>query len=268
MSSSNDNWAARRSTVLAGLIGAVVVPLVIVFGITGWVDRAHPHAELAHFEGRDGETLRLDTTGMAGTFDPFDVVANASFAESVAKAWADDAQLAGIRVKTCERGGHVALPGANNEATYEFVSTAQGPGGAPHRSSERHAVSEGPSKVVGAPKALRLTFKAGHLLAARVGVPLDWTEVGDPLNLIATNVGMEQVSAPVFGCTMSKLGDAIATKNLRTYSLSLNLSGGSDTSGNRVARSWRWKASGAEGEATVCDATCTLEGTPGCPPRW
>lgn len=238
------------------IIGVIVVGVVVLgfgsaVGDELWKNRAHPASDLASFTGK--EKLKLDHKGMDGTFARFDVVANATYAESLAKIWASNAELVRIRVTECQRGGlvDVSEDEKSNEVRYEFAALGSGGGHA----SEGHASDSHKSDPSASYESLRLTFAEGKLIA-KGGSESPYGH-----------------APPTFGCSMSKLGDVIATSNMAVYSLDLrnrSVRVGKDSSGSSIYKDlWRWEASGSGGTGSinVCDATCTAEGSPDCPTR-
>jgi hypothetical protein len=223
-----------RSGIIVTAIVLVIMGLSIggVVGGEMWKNRTHPTSELASYTGH--EKLKLDPKGMDGTFARFDVVANATFAESLAKIWAANAQLIRIRVDTVERGGLVDITEEekSNEVRYEFAAYGSSGGKSEGHGSE--APSHGSSQSY---ESLRLSFKRGTLTASS-----------------GSESPSDDIPAPTFGCSMSKLGDVIATSNMREYRLDFRnrrIRAGKDASGSTVYKNlWRWEASGSGGSVS------------------
>jgi hypothetical protein len=228
------------AAVAAIVIGIVVVIVGVLVGVGFYQQRGHSMKELADYDTTKGEKLRLSTKGMHGSFEKFDVIENVPFAEDLAKTWANDAQLARIRVDKVHRGGVVDISGGDkdekyNEVRYEFA--AQGAGGKQH-GSESHTSEIGSGSSSDTHVSLRLSFSDDELIAKG---------------------GSESppTTPPPMGCTsMEALNKAIAPSNLQTYGLDLRFR----------SKRWVWEASGTDGNSVrVCADTCALEGTPECP---
>jgi hypothetical protein len=237
-------------------VGVLGVSVGLPLGIGHWKSRAHTPQELATYDfEKHHEDLRIDSKGMQGTYARFDVVANAAFADSLAKIWDPQAQLVRVKVKRCDRSGTIDLTEEESRdyVNYEFV--ALGSASRDH-SNVTHASETTSDVTSNAPHtSLKLEFDHGKL--------------------VASNGSESPVDAPppVFNCPMDRLAALIATANVTTYSLDLRprrIRMGKDASGTKVYKTfWRWEASGEGNQnAVVCADTCTLEGSPDCPARW
>jgi hypothetical protein len=69
----------------------------------------------------------IDTTGMIGTLDKFDPIANAPWAQWIASAWSPDAQLEGLHLRGVRIDGTLDATGESEkgQADYRFISKAR-----------------------------------------------------------------------------------------------------------------------------------------------
>jgi hypothetical protein len=212
-------------------VGIVVIVLVFAVGgpIAGelWHHRAHAAHELADLD--ESEKLKISTKGMVGTFDDFDVVGNAAFAEDLAKAWSNDAELVRIEISKVDLRGRVDIgpkDKGRDSVKYRFSS----------RSRVKNAHSESPQY-----ESLRLEFADDEIIATeRTDEPID-------------------IAAPTFACPITKVIELANAEGLRKYSVDFRARKKKD--GMR----WQWEVSGDGGSLTICDATCAKKDTPGCP---
>ena len=215
---------------IVGILAVSAIPV----GYEVWKARAHPPQDLADYDFEKHHEMPLSTKGMPGKFERFDVVANAAFAQSMAKMWDGSAQLVRIKVSEAKRGALIDVSDDehSNYVRYEFV--------APGSDSREHAsVSHGTETGSGGSSSsytgLEIEFRRGAIHASHGSEsPID-------------------APPPTFGCSSDALGGAVAASNMQKYSLNLR----PRQVRNTQTYYWRWEASGDGPTFYVCDATCS-----------